>query len=286
MMPTWYWHSEQTQAKQSASVIWEISDAKRDADAGNTSLAESRQRALICTMPVGLGRVMYLSSDSTWRMCASGRRQPPRKILGPGHPLGRAERSPRRRKIRPLRRLQACADVYGEPIVVTIRVSKEDFTPMTGQTFKVVAKGVMPKDPVTGQVEGGPVLTTSDAVEAPESPGVYRATLSGIKPGGIEISLRGAQVEKLLATDPVATQKTLLVDVLTGTDREMRNVNADRNTLSRLAQAGNGISVDAAYADVLAQHVPNLEKPLVTVQQIGLFADPENPYTRKRTGRF
>jgi hypothetical protein len=287
MMPTWYWHSEQTQAKQSASVIWEISDAKRDADARseNTSLAESRQRALIATMPVGLGRVMYLSSDSTWRMRQVDGVNLHEKFWGQVIRWVVQSDLPAGGKFV---RFGASKPryVYGDPVVVTIRVAKEDFTPLTGQTFKVVAKGVMPKDPVTGQVEGGPVLATADAVEAPESPGVYRATLSGIKPGGLEISLRGAAVEKLLNSDPVATQKTLLVDVLTGTDREMRNVNADRNTLSRLAQAGNGIAVDAAYADVLAQHVPNLEKPLVTVQQIGLFADPENPYTRKAHWAF
>ena len=51
-------------------------------------------------------------------------------------------------------------------------------------------------------------------------------------------------------------------------------------------QSGNGIGVDAAYAEILAQHIPNLEKPQVTVQQIGLFADPENPYTRKAHWAF
>lgn len=90
----------------------------------------------------------------------------------------------------------------------------------------------------------------------------------------------------MLNTDPSATQKTLLVDMLSGTDREMRNVNADHNMMSRIAQAGNGIATDAAYADILAQHIPNLEHTRDTVQQIGLFADPENPYTKKAHWAF
>ena len=68
--PKGYWHSEQTQAKQSASVLWQIKnlhDTAGESQEADT-LTSARQRALLATMPVGLGRVMYLSSDSIWRL--------------------------------------------------------------------------------------------------------------------------------------------------------------------------------------------------------------------------
>lgn len=285
MMPAWFWHSEQTQAKQSATVLWEIADSKQPADAKDDSkaagtLAESRQRALLSTMPVGLGRVMYLASDSTWRMRqVDGVNlherfwgQVIRWVVQSDLPAGGK-----------FVRFGASKPRYlaGDSVVVTIRMTNESFSPLTGQQFKVVARDVMPKDPAAGKVTGGATVATADAVEAPESPGLYRATLSGLKPGGYQIELQGDPIEKFLRSDPVATQKELLVDVLSGSDRELQNVNADRNALSRLSQAGNGIATSAEYADVLAQHIPNLEKPVETVQTIGLFADKDNPYVKK-----
>ena len=70
--------------------------------------------------------------------------------------------------------------IAGDAVIVTIRLSKEDYTPRTGETFKVIARAVTPKDPMTGKVEGGSIIATADAVEAPESPGLYRATLNGL----------------------------------------------------------------------------------------------------------
>jgi hypothetical protein len=281
----WYWHSEQTQAKQSASVLWQISDIRDSASLtpqqDSDTLATARQRALLATMTAGVGRVMYLASDQMWRLRqVEGENltdrfwgQVIRWVVQSDMPAG--GRYVRFGTSKP-------RYTEGDSVVVNARLLKDDFTPQTGQKFKMVARSVTRKNAATGQLQGGAVVATAEATELPDAPGVYRATLSGIKAGAVEITLQGQSVEKALNDDTSAGQKSLLVDVLTGTDRELRNINADRNMMASIARSGSGVGVDVAYGDVLAQHIPNLEQPpLDTIQQIGLFADPENPYTRR-----
>jgi len=280
-MPRWFWHSEQTQAKQSASVLWQIPDSRPDEQRkpADDSVTAARQRALLATMPVGMGRVMYLASDQIWRMRQVDGINLEDRFWGQVIRWTAQNDMPAGGKFV---RFGANKPRYvsGDSAIVSARLLKEDFTPLLGQKFRIIARETQ-KDSATGKLTAGKVIASADAVGAPESPGVYRAALTGIKPGAVEISLQGAAVEKMLNDDESATQKTLMVDVLSGTEREMRNINADPGTLERVAQAGDGISSDAAYTDVLAQHIPNLETPNESVEQIGLFADPENPYTRR-----
>jgi hypothetical protein len=87
----WYWHSEYTQARGGASVIWAIGDgttttpparpplAASQANAAptttpsaddptkSTPLEFAQRRALLATMNAGLGKVMYMSGDASWR---------------------------------------------------------------------------------------------------------------------------------------------------------------------------------------------------------------------------
>ena len=70
-IPAWYWHSQQTQAKPAASVLWQITDragSVNDSKDNVDPLASARKRALLAVMPLGLGRIVYLASDSTWRL--------------------------------------------------------------------------------------------------------------------------------------------------------------------------------------------------------------------------
>ena len=284
--PKGYWHGEQTQAKPSATVYWMIKDLRAEptSNADIDVLAEARQRALLATMPVGLGRVLYLSSDSMWRLRqVNGANlndrfwgQVIRWVVQSDMPAG--GRFVRFGTTKP--RYTA-----GEPVVVNVRVLNPDFTPMADQHFKVVARSVLPKDPATGKVVAGPIVATADVAPSsentgPESAGRYTATLNDIKPGGIQISLEGNPVQKILADDTSTTQKTLFVDVLNGDDLELRNVNADHGAMTRIARSGGGISADAAYGDILAQHIPTLDHPQDSVETIGLFADPSNKYVR------
>lgn len=98
----WYWHTEYTQAKGGASVVWSLADAdlsgKSSATGGGgsggsgsggsgaarnpatnpadeakaasapTALEVARRRALLTTMNAGFGKVLFLGGDATWRL--------------------------------------------------------------------------------------------------------------------------------------------------------------------------------------------------------------------------
>jgi hypothetical protein len=283
-LPAWYWHSEFTQAKRSASVVWSIGESSgsgampsagmgRPAGAEDTgSLDSARQRALLATASVGMGRVMYLASDSTWRLRQVNGQNPHERFWGQvirwvvGNELPAGGKLVRFGTDKP-------RYVAGEPVVVTARLVGEDYAPLKGQKVKAVAR--------VGADAGAKPVAEADLIELPDAPGYYRATLGGVPAGRVDVSLQGGPVEQLLAKEQVAAaQRTLAVDVQSQLSVEQRNVNADRAAMVRLAEAGGGIALDGPYADVLAAHLPKLNYETETVEQFGLFASPKDPHTR------
>lgn len=272
-LPAWYWHSALTTAKRSANVVWTIGEnavqpppSQPRAEAS----ASERERALLCTMSAGMGRVIYLASDSTWRMRQVNGRDAHERFWGQvvrfvvDHELPAGGKWVRFGT-------DKARYVSGENVVVTARLLGDDFSPVAGQKMKVVARA---------KGAGETVVAQAELAELSEAPGYYRATLGGLPAGQVELSLEGDAAEKLLAKDVAAVQKTLTVDVQSQLTVEQRNVNADRAALNRIAEAGGGVSLDGTHADVLATHVPKLNYETQRVEQVGLFTAPGDRYAR------
>jgi len=275
----WFWHSEQTVVRPGAGVIWAI----QELDAGSSESRQPprpdrpeeidavRQRALLATMNVGLGRVMYLASPQTWRL---------RYVQTRGVD-SRAE-DLHRRFWGQVIRWAAASDlpagnkdirfgtnkrtyIGGEQIVVTARITKADA--MQGQSFKVVAS--------TGD---GTEAGEAAMVEAPaEGPGVYRGALT-LSAGSYALALRGGQPDEMLKGES-SGQKTLQIEVQSNSTIEDRNVNTDPQLMESIARAGDGIALDGAYFDVLGDHVPVIDRTETIVSQAGLFSSPNDPRT-------
>ncbi|MGN6370050.1 MAG: hypothetical protein ACTHN5_17475 [Phycisphaerae bacterium] len=269
-IPIWYWHSPFTQAKPSASVIWSLSELPGSVTGGTPSTANIRNRALLSTMQVGLGRSMYLASDQSWRLRQVYGTNAHDRFWGQVLRWAVASDLPAGGKFV---RFGSSQPTYqqGQPVVITARVLREDLTPYTGLSFYAHAVPT-----------GGNGDTAIDAhfVESPDAPGYYRATLGGLSPGDVEISLQGPEVERLLNNDPSASQKTLQIRILPSLDLEQRNMNTDPGLLARVAQAGNGFSLDANYADILASHLHAIERTEEVPEQIGFFTAPDARGTR------
>ena len=281
-LPPWYWHSEQTRTKLAASVIWAAAEPRQPGDAkspgADMTLDEARKRALLATMPVGLGRVMYLSSDSTWRLRQVGGQNLHERLWGQvvrwvvGNDLPAGGRLVKFGTDKP-------RYVAGDPVTVTARLLGKDMAPLTGKEVKVVAQTVAAggQAATTG---GGQRVNETALVESAEAPGYYKATLTGLSAGRIELSLLGKEVEQNLAEDPTVVSKSLSVDVLPHRSDEKRNINADFAALARVAEAGGGIAVRGPHADVLAEHIPQLNYTTENVEQVGLFSNPRDRATR------
>lgn len=283
----WYWHSEYTQAKGGASVLWSIADndpastrkpqTQPTDDKGPTALEFAQKRALLATMNAGSGKVMYLAGDASWRLRqVNGVNyherfwgQVIRWVVSGDPPAGG-------------RYVRFGTDkpryVGGEPAQVVARIVDKKLEPLKGLKVRVIAKVLSP----TGQVApGSKAQVEAEMSEIPDSPGQYRATLGNLPNGQVELTFHGAEVEQLLADDPKALQKSITVEVVTSLNLEQKNVNADFRTLSGIATAGGGAMVNGAYADVLAEQIPELNYVTSSAEQIGLFNDPKERYSRQ-----
>lgn len=291
-LPTWYWHSALTIAKRSTNVVWtfgeqapsqppaEASARGHDPNSDAETDDPARNRALLCTMSVGMGRVMYLASDSTWRMRQVNGQNPHERFWGQVIRWVVDSELPAGGK---LARFGTDKPRYvaGEPVVVTARLLGEDFSPLAGQKLKVVARATPVRDTPGGARPGeSKAVAEAELLPLPDAPGYYRATLTGLPAGRVELSLLGDAAEQLLAKDPAVAQKTLTIDVQSHLSVEQRNVNADRAAMGRIAEASGGVALDGPYADVLAASVPTLNYQTERVEQAGLFNAPTERYAR------
>ncbi len=288
----WYWHSDYTQARGGTSVIWSIADnlpagAKSAAapgapstqpmdDKGPTSLEQAQKRALLATMNAGLGKVLYMSGDASWRLRQVNGVNYHERLWGQvirwvvGNELPAGGQFVRFGTDKP-------RYVGGEQAMITARVYNTKLEPYTGLKVKVQARVIS----ADGKVDpNSKSVVDAEMDEIPDAPGRYRATLGNLPAGQVELTLQGAEVEKLLAEDAKALQKTLTVEVANSLNLEQRNINADLRALSSIASAGGGVMLDGAYADVLAEHIPELKYTSSSAEQISLFGNPNDKYTQ------
>jgi hypothetical protein len=171
----------------------------------------------------------------------------------------------------------------GEAVVISARLAKEDLTPLAGQDVQVVATNSSLSPGTPGEGRGGGssstrVVAQAKLIEVPDSLGLYRATLTGLPPGNIDLSLRG--VDRLLADVTDEKQRMLAVCIQPHLTVEQRDTNTDKPHLASIAKAGGGISLDGPYAAILARHIPQPKLEQTSIEQLGFFGDPKSRYTR------
>jgi hypothetical protein len=279
-LPLWYWHSDWTAAKPAASVIWSLSDAasaETKKPSADDEYESTRRRALLATMNVGLGRVMYLASPQTWRL---------RYVQTPGDD-SHIEDVHRRFWGQVIRwamgtdlpaggkfvKFGANKHTYlgGEPILLTARVLNADRSPLADDAFKMVAIG---KD---GVQVGQTAMTPTPS----EGAGVYRGSMT-LSAGSYTLAVKDGKAAQLLDSDSSVdtSQKTLKIEVTADATVEDHDVNTDPETMTAIAAAGSGISTDGCRFDVLAEHLPVVDRTETQIVQAGLFSDPKDPRTQ------
>lgn len=272
----WFWHSDQTVARPGANMIWTIE--RKDAttqqpshDDSSEELAASRQRALLATMNVGLGRVIYLASPQTWRLRyvqtlgIDARAEDLHRRFW-GQVIRWATQSDLPAGNKDVRfGTDKRAYVGGEPIVVTARMMNP--RAIRSEAFKAVAVKA------DGRAAGEAAMIAAPA----EGPGIFRGTLN-LLAGSYVLGLRGGQPEQLLKGENAA-QKTLQVEVQSNASVEDQNVNTDPPLMEAIAREGDGIALDGPFFDILADQLPVIDRTETMVFQAGLFSSPDNRQT-------
>ena len=269
-VPDWYWHSAQTQAKPAANVLWQITPREQDRSGSVNALdaiSVARGRSLLATMPLGVGRVMYLAGDATWRLRQVEGENLHERFWGQVVRWAAGSEMPAGGKFVRFG-VDKPRSIAGDTIEISARVLNLDLTPANGTAFKVVAE------------LAGKKVAEAQMQPSPQSPGFYQARLTGLPAGDVELKLSGEAVEKLLNDDPDAAQRSLHIDVLSPALVERQNMNADPEALQRISRAAGGSSVSADHGDVLADFIPQTPRQLVTVHRLGPFGDPADPHTR------
>jgi len=287
-VPDWYWHSECTNAKPAASVLWSIAETASGAAGDVSTLSAAKHRALLSTITVGAGRVLYLASDQTWRLRNVGGENLQDRFWGQvirwavGNDLPAGGKYVRFGANKP-------RYSQGDPLAIKAHVLHEDLTPYENLSFDANARvtaaatrnATSPNDVLSP--DSSTQRSIAHFTETPSAPGYYSATLTNVPTGTVEISLSGPEVERLLNDDPSIespAQKTLSVMVMPAPNLEARNTNTDAAMLHRISSSGGGAFVDAPYLDILLAHLPAISHETTTVSQFGFFTNPNSPYTR------
>jgi hypothetical protein len=222
-------------------------------------------------MNFGLGKVMYLSGDASWRL---------RQVQGINYHerlWGQAIRWVMESQLPAGGQFVRFGSdkpryVGGEQTIVTAKVVDKNLKPIRGLKVRVQARVLSD----TGKTDPtAKPLVEVDMADVDGAPGRYIATLNNLPAGTVELTLHGPEVDLLLKDDPKAQQKALNVEVVKNLNLEMKNVNADFHRLASLSADGGGVALSAAYADLLADHLPELTYTTTEARQIGLFTEPK-----------
>lgn len=231
-VPEIYWRHPGTTARPTAQVLaW----ARTDADDADTDV---RQRALITTQNVGLGRVVFLSFDRTWRLRSKHGDRYHYKFWGQLLRWAVRGELPAGTEHVRLGTDQTRYALHA-PVTVTARLLNTDRTPVAdAQVAAVVSR------------DGQAVLRRRLEYRS-DQPGVYSADIGELPPGDYSVELQGPDVERILAEETQTTVETSF-SVEPSASAEQVNLSGDAAVPSALARTTGGVVVaPAAWAQAI-----------------------------------
>ena len=249
-MPPMYWRWLSGGAKPTAEVLAYahpanapafLAETPAGAPADEGTLARRRrywqQQALLAVQPVGLGRVMALTFDRTWRFRYRTGDLYHHKFWGQVMRWATAGKLPAGTENVKLGTDRARYGP-GERVTVRARLVQDDLTP-------VVSESVMAEIYSEGKlVHRTPLNYQSD------SPGLYVGQAGPFEPGSYRVRLTGPAVGPLLPEDQ-AEKVVTDFGVLAAVPAEQAELAADRGALGHLATLTGGTLLDAWRVDEL-----------------------------------
>ena len=281
-MPRWYWHSAYTQARADARVLWVIAGHSH-ANAGNTGaiagFQAARRRALLATMTMGSGRVMYLASNQLWRLRYVHGYNVEDVFLGQLLRWASGSQLPAGGKFV---RFGTNHSSYnqGRKVMVQARVLDDRLLPETGLHFQAIATAV-----ITAAKSGvNSAASSPEVYSAPMQPqtgvpGYYSGLITGLPPGHYHITLKGSGVHERMVNDPTASVRSLTIRVKSAGNLEMLDTTSDPAAMQQIARAGDGIALPGPFANILAGYMPPVKQIIKIPENSSLFAHPHSAST-------
>jgi len=281
-MPRWYWHSAYTQARTDARVLWGIVSGNH-ADSGDTGtiagFQAARRRALLTTMSIGSGRVMYLASNQLWRLRYVHGYNVEDVFLGQLLRWASGSQLPAGGKFV---RFGTNHSSYnqGQNVIVQARILNDRLLPETALHFQTIATSIAPASRSAANSRGSSPGVYSAAM-LPQSgvPGYYSGLITGLPPGRYRITLRGGGVHARLTGDPTASVRSLTIRVKSAGNLEMLDTTSDPALMQQIARAGDGIALPGPFASILAGYMPPVKQVIKIPETSSLFAHPHRAST-------
>ncbi len=274
-MPRWYWHSAYTQARANARVLWVIAGHAHSASTSSGTISDfraARRRALLTTMSMGAGRVMYLASNQLWRLRYVHGYNVEDVFLGQLLRWASGSQLPAGGKFV---RFGTDHSSYnqGRKITVQARVLDDRLLPESDLRFEALATSLPPTS-AGGKTTASASPAIYSAAMLPQSgvPGYYSGQLTGLPPGHYRITLKGSGIQTRLLNDPTATVRWLNIDVKSAGNLEMLNTTSDPAAMQQIARAGDGIALPGPFADILARFMPPVKQVVKIPESTSLFA--------------
>ncbi len=237
--------SEYSRPKTTAESLIAIESADTSASA-QSDLSRAPEHALLCWHQVGAGRVVYLSSPSTYHLrFRRGDRYHHRFWGQLLRWLTAADRSMGTQTVRIS--TDRVRYQHGDEVDVTLKLTENDGRPVAGATVGVIAS------PETGS-DVSIELTADDNV-----PGRYLGSLAGLGAGPWRITPTGNEIDRLLPRSGQKLQTESRITIAEADSPELLNTRCNITLLEQIAEVTGGqVLPPTAIDEVL--HLTALEQ--------------------------
>ncbi|MGC9258658.1 MAG: hypothetical protein ACP5I8_01075 [Phycisphaerae bacterium] len=281
-MPRWYWHSAYTQARADARVLWVIAGhtARNVNTAGAISAFQAtRGRALLTTMSLGSGRVMYLASNQLWRLRYVHGYNVEDVFLGQLLRWASGSQLPAGGRFVRFGTNHSSYD-QGRRVMVQARVLDDRLLPESALHFQALAMPITATPGASGKsLSPLPAAFTASMLPQSGVPGYYTGLLTGLPPGSYRVTLQGSGVHARMRNDPTATVRSLTIRVKSAGDLEMLDTTSDPAAIQQIADTGGGIALSGPFAGILASYMPPVKQMIKIPENTGFFAHPHSAST-------
>lgn len=266
--PAMHWRSTWSHAKEAAhvlayadTVVSPVPKELQEAPGGGALVerkAPEREHAMLVAHQYGLGRVLYLGWDATWRFRYKHGDKYHHKFWAQVLRWSTSGKLPTGMKLVKIGTDRA-RYAEGEPITIRTKFTRPDYTPMTDASVRTVIR------------RGDQTVSSSRMRFVPDSPGMYETTVEGLEPGQYAVCVESPQIAELRQPDEPNEAVETMVVVEPSVTAERLELASDAALMSRLAEVSGGVELPLAPGSVLERLVDAEPKVRRRTEQVTLW---------------